>query len=59
MVKRSCKSCSCGTFVLGYVFDEVNQRRSSGTDPLISDPLRFRVESNFLNTLRQNITLWH
>ena len=49
MVKRSCESDSCGTFVLGFVFDEVNQRRSSGRDPLISDPLHFRVESKSLN----------
>ena len=43
MVKRSCGSGYCGTFVLGFVFDEVNQRRSSGRDPLISDPLHFRL----------------
>jgi hypothetical protein len=45
MVKRSCGSGYCGTFVLGFGFDEVNQSRSSGPDPLISDPLHFRVES--------------
>lgn len=47
MVKRSRGSGACRTFVLGFGFDEVNQSRSSGPDPLISDPLHFRVESKF------------
>ncbi|MFM2221743.1 MAG: hypothetical protein RLZZ553_1491, partial [Verrucomicrobiota bacterium] len=44
-------SGACRTFVLGFGFDEVNQSRSSGPDPLISDPLHFRVESKGCNTL--------